>query len=88
MCNTEKVKRSHAVPYLVMPYCDKTYHQPKCVHIITILYSNYASQDSGVSSLGGVATLITMENYSYFPIVTMYGGMCNDNNIINVCTFM
>ena len=26
---------------------------------------------SGISSLGGVATPITMENYSYFPIVTM-----------------
>ena len=43
---------------------------------------------SGVSSLGGVASPITLENYSYFPIVTMNGGMCNDNNIINVCTFM
>ena len=43
---------------------------------------------SGVSCLGGVATPITMENYSYFPIVTMNGGMCNDNNVINVCTFM
>ena len=43
---------------------------------------------SGVSSLGGVATPITMENYSYFPIVTMNGGMCNDNKVINVCTFM
>ena len=42
----------------------------------------------GVSSLGGVATPITMENYPYFPIVTMYGGICNDNKVIIVCTFM
>ena len=54
----------------------------QCMHF-------YVAVDiSGVLSLGGVATPRTMENYPYLPIVTMYGGICNDNKVINVCTFM
>ena len=42
---------------------------------------------SNFSSLGRVSTPIRMENYPYFPIVTMNGGMCNDK-VINVCIVM